>query len=176
MNQYNHLLSFDLSSYGAGLSLVNQFVDNDGCKDFELSPCGNTAQLILLMRDTMVLKVVQESAISLLKSQILDMQLIENLQPQLLPCYLSQNKVALHKKLYVFEGPFVSSGLVLMQDLLNQGAQAVDFRIVRTSPKNVIVTVTSDSALDSKSADQLKFKMTLIDSIQNSLKDFYQTT
>ncbi|MCC2680064.1 MAG: hypothetical protein K0R29_2640 [Pseudobdellovibrio sp.] len=174
MNQYNHLIAFDLSSYGAALALVNQFVDNDGCRDFELSPCGTSAQLILLVRDALSLKVIREQASSLLKSQILDVQTVENINSQLLPCYLSQTKTSLQKKLYVFEGIFVASGLALMQELLSQGAQPVDFRVVRTSPKNVILTVTGESALDTTAAGRLQFKTTVIDSIQPSLKEFFQ--
>lgn len=174
MNQYNHLLAFDLTSYGAALTLVNQFVDNDSCRDFEVSPCGVQAQVILLFRDVLSLKVVRENAASFLKSQVLDVQTVENIHPSLLPCYLSQTKAELQKKLYIFEGASVASGLVLMQDLLKQGAAPVDFRIVRTSPKNVIVAVTSHDQLNAGTADRLQFKTTVIDSIQPSLKEFFQ--
>lgn len=174
MNRYNHLIAFDLSSYGAALALVNQFVDNDGCRHFELSPCGGAAQLILAVRDTISLNIIRESAVSILKSQILDVQIIENIHPQLLPCYLSQTKVALQKRLYVFEGPFVASALVLMQELLKQGAEPVDFRVVRTSPKNVILTVTCDNVLNTSAVEIAQFKKTEIEAIQPSLKDFFQ--
>lgn len=175
MNQYKHLLAFDLSSYGAALALINQFVDNDSCRDFELSPCGSQAQLILLFRDVISLRVVRENAASFLKSQILDVQAVEDIHPDLLPCYLSQSKTELQKKLYVFEGSSVASGLVLMQDLLKLGAKPVDFRIVRTAPKNVIITVTSNEVLADGKADRSSFKATIIDSIQPSLKSFFQT-
>jgi len=174
LNQFNHLIAFDLSSYGAALALVNQFVDNDGCRDFELSPCGTSAQLILLVRDALALKVMREQASSILKSQILDIQTVENINSQLLPCYLSQSKTALQQKLYVFEGTFVASGLALMQELLGQGAKPMDFRVVRTAPKNVILTVTSEASLDIAAATRLQFKSTVIDSIQPALKEFFQ--
>jgi len=115
LNQYKHLLSFDLSSYGAALSVVNQFVDGDDCRDFELSPCGISAQLILLFKDEMTLKIVRENAGSYFKSQIKDVKSVENINEKLLPCYLSQNKTELKKNLVVLEGGFVSSGLQLMQ-------------------------------------------------------------
>ena len=174
LNQYKHLLAFDLSSYGTGLSLINQFVDNDGCIDFELSPCGTTAQLILLTRDAMVMQVIKEKALVYFKSQIIDLKTIENVDSRLLPCYLSQNKTVLKKKLFVFEGTYVASGLQLMQNLLGQGAEPVDFRIVRTAPKNVIVTVTSDSSLEVATAEQLLFKVCIIDDVQPSLKNYFQ--
>lgn len=174
MNQYKHLLSFDLSSYGAGLALLNQFVDNDGCRDFELSPTGTSAQLILLLRDSLSLKVVIETAQSLLKSQILDSKAVENFHAELLPCYLSQNKAVLQKKLFVFEGSYVSSGLALMQELLQQGAKPVDFRIVRTGPKNVIISVTSDADLNLAPVEHLQFKISVIDPIQPALKSYFQ--
>jgi hypothetical protein len=174
LNQYKHLLSFDLSSYGAALALVNQFVDGDSCKDFELSPCGASAQVILLFKDEMALKIVQENAVSYFRSQIKDVKAVVNVNEKLLPCYLSQNKVQLQSKMYVLEGSFVSSGLMLMQNLLKQGAEPVDFRIVRTEPKNVILTVTADTPPDLTLADQLQYKATAIESVQPALKEFFQ--
>jgi hypothetical protein len=61
-----------------------------------------------------------------------------------------------------------------MQNLLEQGAEAVDFRIIRTQPKNVILTVTSDSALDLAPAESLQFKVTPIESVQPALRSFFQ--
>jgi hypothetical protein len=174
LNPYKHLLSFDLSSYGAALAMINHFVDGDACRELELSPCGISAQLILLFKDEMALKIVSENAISYFKSQIKDLKIVSGIHEKLLPCYLSQNKVELKKKMVILEGGFISSGLLLMQNLLEQDADPVDFRIVRTEPKNVILTVTTDSDLNLSMADTLQFKSTVVDSIQPALKNFFQ--
>lgn len=174
MNQYKHLIAFDLTSYGAALALLNQFADGDNIKDFEISPCGTTAQLILLAKEPISLEVIKSQALSMIKSQILDVQIVRDIHADLLPSYLSQNKVALQKSLFVLEGSALPTAFVLMQKLLNSGYKTVDFRIVRTGVKNVILTLTQDDASDFLSIDSMSFKKTFIEKIEASLKNIFQ--
>lgn len=173
MNQYKHLLSFDLTSYGAALGLINQFVDDEAIKVFEVSPVGNSAQLILLAKDLVSLQVVKAQSESILKSQVLDSCLIENINENLLPTYLSQNKTNIAKNIAVFEGTYVSAGLLLAQKLLMGRAALLDFRIVRTNPKNVILTATSDQSGIYDGIDIGHFKKTIIENVQSTLKNYY---
>jgi hypothetical protein len=173
LNQYKHLLSFDLTSYGAALSLINQFVDDEAIKVFEVSPLGHSAQLILLAKDLVSLQVVKAQSVGLLKSQILDSCLIENIHAELLPTYLSQNKTEVAKNIAIFEGGFVSTGFVLAQKLLLSDSKLLDFRIVRTNPKNVILTATSNQSTSYENLDIEKFKKTIIENVQASLKNYF---
>ena len=70
MNKFNHLLAFDLSSYGAALSIINQFVDDQSTKVFEVSPSGQSAILILVSQDLIGLQVIKNEAISFYRSEI----------------------------------------------------------------------------------------------------------
>ena len=174
MTKYKHLIAFDLSSYGVGLAIINKFVDGETIKDFEISPCGTNAQLILLSQDFMALQVVKNESLSFFKSQVLAVETIENFHPELLPCYLSQNKVSLLNKLMVLEGQSLPAGLVIMQGLLSKGAVAVDFRIVRTDRKNIIITVSLNDFDSVAGLEFFAFKKTMIESIEPSLKSFFQ--
>ena len=174
MNKYRHLLSFDLTCYGAALAIVNRFVDGEAVRDFELSPTGTEAQLILLSQDAFALQVVKTESQSLMGSQILESALIENIHEELLPTYLSQNKTALKSCLTVLEFSTLSQGLSAAQSLLAQGISLADFRVVRTSPKNVIITATSDSA---EACDFLNFspmKKMVMTELQPNLKSYYE--
>lgn len=174
MNTYNHLLAFDLSSYGAALSIVNQFVDDKTIKVFEVSPCGQTAILILISSDLVGLRVVQSEAVSFYRSEILESSFIENIHGDVVPTYLSQNKPGIGNTLVIFEGPFVSAALTIADRLVKQGNVLIDFRIIRTSPKNVILTVGTENLSYFKSFNYPGFKKIFIEKLQPSLKAFFE--
>lgn len=174
MNQYNHLLAFDLSSYGAAFAIINQFVDDETVKVFEVSPCGVSANLILLAKESISLQIIKSEAIAIFQSQILSAALIENIHHDLLPVYLSQNKSTLKKSLIIFEGSSVAQGLALAQKALTEKMSLIDFRVIRTFPKNVVISVTADSSTPALSTEEFDFKKTHIENIQPSLKSFYE--
>ncbi len=167
-------MSFDLTSYGAALAIINRFADGEIVRDFELSPTGVDAQLILLSQDSIALQVVKTESQSLMGSQILGSALIENLHEELLPTYLSQNKVSLQNCLTVLEFSTLSQGLTAAQSLLANSVSLVDFRVVRTSPKNVIVTATSDSADACDFLNLSPMKKTVMTDLQPSLKSYFE--
>lgn len=169
--QYKHLLAFDLASYGAALAIINQFVDDSAVKVFEISPSGSSATLILLSSDAMSLQVIKAQGESVFKSQVLASALVENIHADLFPAYLSQNKTQLKNNLMVLEGNYVSLALAAANKLLNSGETLVDFRIIRTFPKNVMLTFTNSKTQIFESKD---FKKTLIDNIQPVLKSYYE--
>ena len=173
MNQYKHLLAFDLASYGAALGMINQFADDTTIKVFEVSPCGSSAVLILLSNDKVSLQIVKSQSESLFKSQIMSVSLIENIHDDLLPVYLSQNKVDLKSNLLILEGNWVSSAFELANTILLAGEQLVDFRIIRTFPKNVILTFTSTKN-EIEEIDSKDFKKTFIENLQPVLKSYYE--
>lgn len=174
MNQYNHLISFDLSSYGVALAIINQFVDDKTIKVFEVSPCGQSAILILLATDNISIQIIKSGAASLFKSQILSCAVIENIHADLLPAYLSQNKAALAGSLMLLENPSVSAALGLADQLLKEKHLLVDFRVIRTFPKNVILTFSTEKLSYLNKLNLPDFKKTSIENIQPSLKSFYE--
>lgn len=174
MNKYKHLISFDLSSYGTALSILNQFADGENVKDFEVSLCGTSAQLILLAQDTVSLQVIKGEAQALFKSQILDVQIVENIHVDLLPAYLSQNKPQIQNSMAVLEGIFVSTGLVLLQQALLAGFGVVEFRVVRTAPKNVILILTSNNEADFIKINSMNFKLNQISKVEKILKSYFE--
>lgn len=173
---FKHLLALDLSSYGSALSILNKYADDESVKVFEISPCGQGAILILLAKDSMALQLVKSESTAMLKSQILDSYAIENFHGDLLPTYLSQNKTELKKVMAVLEGGLVSSGLFLANELLDEGISLVDFRVIRTHPKNVIITVTAASAMTMAHFQNLDFKYTFIEDIRPTLRSYYEVS
>lgn len=174
MNKYKHLISFDLSSYGTALSILNQFADGESVKDFEVSLCGPSAQLILLGQDAISLQVIKAEAQALFKTQILDVQIIENIHADLLPTYLSQNKAQVLNSTAVLEGPFVSTGLQLLQQALVSSISVLEFRVVRTFPKNVILILTSTNETDFEKVKSISFKSNRINKVEKVLKSYFE--
>lgn len=163
-----------MSSYGTALSILNQFADGENVKDFEVSLCGTTAQLILLSQDVISLQVIKGEAQSLFKSQILDVQIIENIHENLLPVYLSQNKPQIQTSMAVLEGVFVSTGLQLLQQALMLNIGVVEFRVVRTSPKNVIIILTGTSEDAYRKISSINFKLSQINKVEKTLKSYFE--
>jgi hypothetical protein len=172
--QYRHLCAFDLTSYGAALQMINQFVDDEGVKVFEVSPCGAAATLILLSKEVSVLQLLKAEAQKLFTDSISASVLIENLHADLLPVYLSQNKPILKKSLLVFENSFLSPLLQFADEILKKNISVVDFRLIRTFPVNAILTLTADSANALQTQMAPSFKTTVIENIQPALRSFYE--
>ena len=174
MNKYKHLISFDLSSYGTALSILNQFVDGESVKDFELSLSGTSAQLILLAQEVVSLQIIKGESMALFKSQILDVQIVENIHSELLPIYLCQNKPAVKSAMAIFEGAFVSTGLQLLQQALTNNISVVELRVVRTFPKNVVLILTSENENDFEKIASINFKLSQITKVENILKSYFE--
>lgn len=145
MSNQSSLLILDLSSYGSALAIINQFCDEKNVEVFEVSPVGTAGLLILEIKDSVAGNLVKNEVFSFYKNSILSFQLIEKFDLRLLKIYLSQNKDEVQKHLLVQEFSFVSDAFSAAQDWLNQGFSVIDFRVVRTFPANVILTVTSEN-------------------------------
>lgn len=174
MNQYKHLLALDLSSYGAALAIVNQFVDDAAVKVFEISPCGQSAVLILVSKENISLQIIKAETNSIFRSQVLSSALIENVHEELLPTYLSQNKARLSHSLIILESSSVATCFFMADKLLKAKYSLIDFRVVRTFPKNVILSVGTDNLSQPINFSGLDFKKTYIENIQPILKNFYE--
>lgn len=174
MNRYRHLLAFDLSSYGAALAIVNQFVDDKAIRLFEISPVGTSAQLILLSEEIQALEFIRNEAQSLFRAQILASEVVADVHSDLLPTYLSQKSSSLKRAMAVFEGESVALGLQLAQAILKSGLSLVDFRVVRTSPKNVIITATADTTESLLNLKAVSFRRTCLENLQNPLRELFE--
>lgn len=172
--EFKQLLCFDLSSYGVGLALINQFVEAADVKVFELSPCGSGGLLVLLSRGEQELNFIKSEAENVFKSQILSAQILTDINTELLPTYLGQREVKLKKHLAVLEFSRLSEALLFAQKTLKSKAQLVDIRVIRTFPVNVIVSVTADEVelLSGLSIDEAKTN--IIENIQLSVRSFYE--
>lgn len=174
MNRYKHLLTFDLSSYGVALAIANQFADDQAIRIFEISPVGTAAQLILIGEEITSLEFVRSEAQSLFRAQILASEVVANMHADLLPVYLSQKSSPLKKSVVIFEGESTAFGLKLAQQILNDGADLVDFRIVRTFPKNVIITATADQAEGLLRLSAAMFRKTCIQNPQRPVRELFE--
>jgi len=139
------LLVLDLSSYGSALAIINQFCDGQSVEVFEVSPVGTAAILILEIKERIAGTLLKNEIFSFYKSSVLSSRLIETYDLNVLKTYLSQNKPEVSNHLLVQEFSFVSEALVAAHELINKGLVVIDFRVIRTFPMNVIVTLTSTS-------------------------------
>lgn len=174
MNQFKNVLVFDLSSYGSALSIINQFVDDTVVKVFEVSPCGQSAILILSASESLALQIIKAESEAIFKAQILSLELIENIHEDLLPTYLSQNITKVQRAMLILENPFVSSAMQIANNYLQSGRQLTDFRVIRTYPKNVILFFTSEKVDNFSDTDLIGFNKTVIDNVQPALKSFFE--
>lgn len=174
MSQHKHLLAFDLTSYGSALAIINQFVDDDAVKVFEISPCGSSATLILLAKDTVSLQIIKSEVLSYFMNQVLSSGFIENTHDELLVTYLSQNKPKVEKAMVILEGAFVSEGLEIADKALKNNNSLIDFRVIRTFPKNIVMTFSLKNISDFISVDKTSYKKTLIEDVQPLLKSYFE--
>lgn len=167
-------MAFDLSSYGSALAIINQFVDDRAVKVFEISPMGTAAQVILMGEEIRSLEFIENEARSLFRSQILNSAVIADMHTDLLPIYLSQKSAPLAKCMAVLEGESVAIGLQLAQQYLKNSIQLTDFRVVRTHPKNVIITLTSDAVSKLSEIETANFRRTCIEDLQPPLREIFE--
>lgn len=167
-------MAFDLSSYGVALAIVNRFVDNETVDVFEISPAGQLATLLLLVKDEMTLKILKSETTSIFREQILHVEGIENFAEDLLKVYLSQTQAKIQTNILVSETESVAKALAWADKCLKNKLDLVDFRSLRTQPKNIIVTITHSQLAKLIEATNPQFKNTLIEKVEPSLKVYYE--
>lgn len=174
--QFKNLLVLDLFSYGSALGIINQFVDDDQIKVFEISPIGSAAVLILWVRDFLTASILKKEIESQFKSSLHSVSLIENLHEELLPIYLSQKQGLLCKKMLIVESNNLADSFSAADSGLKESYGLVDFRVVRTYPKNVILIFSADHFKTSfiESLQQKDFHLTQIDQLNPALKSYFE--
>lgn len=174
--QYKSLLVLDLFSYGSALSILNQYVDDDQIKVFEISPTGSAATLILWIRDVMTANVLKKDIESQFKASLHSVSLIENLNEELLPTYLSQKQGPLFKKMLVAESNSLANSFLVADGSLKENYSLVDFRVVRTHPKNVILIFSADDFKINfiETLQEKDFHLTQIDHLSATLKSYFE--
>lgn len=175
LNNTDNLLVFDLTKLGAAYQIVNMFTDSEAIHVFEISPIGTQAVLILMSKDLILLQLIQNQCQSLYAADILSSSLVEKVQSHVLDPYLSQQKPHIESNLLFVETTFFSTAFKTAQNLVDKGLFILDFRAVRTSPPNLILTATSESVekLNQFMLDYPQEKMTLIPKVQKKLKSFF---
>ena len=176
LNSFSNLLSFDLSSYGAALAIINQFCDDDEVKVFEVSPAGSAGLLILLIKDQTAAELLKSEIFSFYKANVLSSALVKNLNLNILKTYLSQNVPEVSSHLLVQEFSFVSDGFRAAEYLLLSGINLVDFRVIRTFPLNVIlVSSAKDSeVLRSAKAEVPTRSNVIIEKVEPVLRQYFE--
>lgn len=176
MDSRNSLLVLDLSSYGAALAIINQFCDEKNVEVFEVSPVGTASILILEIKDRVAGTLLKNEIFAFYKNSILASRLIEDYDLNLLKVYLSQNKAEVLDHILVQEFSFVAEAVSTAHELMSQGLQVIDLRVIRTFPMNVILTTTSGSLEKLVGLKNLGAPRagTIIEKIEPVLKKYYQ--
>ncbi len=176
MSSSSNLLVLDLSSYGSGLAVINQFCDEDQVKVFEVSPIGHAGILILLIKDATAAELLKNEIFSYYKANILSIALLKDFDMTALKIYLSQNKPVVLENLLIQEFSFLSEAFCCVDRLIKSKIAVIDFRVIRTYPLNAIVTSTSSNA-DSLAVVRSEVNSrasVVIEKIEPVLKQFYQ--
>ncbi|MBC7465479.1 MAG: hypothetical protein H7256_05755 [Bdellovibrio sp.] len=176
MTEFKNLLVFDLTKLGAAYQIINSFVDDEVVHVFEVSPLGTSAVLILASNDIITLKFIEKECQAFFKSDILNMAFLENVDEKIIEAYLSQNQTAVQKHLAIVEENSFAGAFQVANHALKQGIHIVDFRVVRTSIPNLILTLTSDSIeiLSQLAQPQQLLKLTVIENSQKPLKSYFE--
>ena len=167
---------FDLTKVGAAYQIINSFVDNEVVHAFEISPIGAAALLILNSKDQIALQFIFKQCQSIYQADILYSAYLKEIDATVIEAYLSQNKPEVKKHILMAEAQSFSEGFVLIQNLSQAGFQILDFRAVRTSPPNLIISATTNDVEVAqeflKSYSQAK--ITFIENVQKPLKQYYE--
>lgn len=175
-NSYQFFVVLDLTSYGSALAILNQFADDDVVKVFEISPTGSAAFLLLATKNLVDAEVLASQIKKIYKDDILEIELILKTQEEVLQTYLSQNTPKLKKNLAVLELDRISKAFFIANETVKNGMSLVDFRVVRTFPCNIILTITSDETSELLSIkNKYHFlKTTIISDVQSTLKSYFE--
>lgn len=176
LSTLGHFLIFDLTKIGAAYQMINSFADEQAVRVFEISPVGNQALLILSCKDLISAQLVYNQCLSLYRSDVLASVIIENVNDSILNAYLSQQKPNLSSNILVIETQYFSHAFDAAKKLVQADIAVVDFRAVRTSPANLILTSTSSSPeiLNQFMSKNSFTKMTLIPDLQPVLKAYFE--
>ncbi|MFZ3230168.1 MAG: hypothetical protein WA160_08180 [Pseudobdellovibrio sp.] len=177
MTEFKNILVIDLTKLGAAYSIINSFVDGVVVHVFEVSPIGTGAVLILASKDIIALKFIEKETTSFFKADVLSIGLIENISEELIAAYLSQNTPKIAKNLLVIEEKSFAKAFQVGFAASNKAIKIVDFRVIRTSSPNLILTFSDDSIekLNQLSGDLAVSKFTVIEKIQPTVKAFFET-
>lgn len=176
MSSFGSVAIFDFAKVGTAYLIINSFVDEVVIQVFEISPVGGRAVLILRSADKLALEFIYQQCLTLHGSDILECAFIDELDENIVACYLSQNHPTLKKNLFVVEERFVSKAFLIAKSLLEEGLVLIDFRVVRTDPPNIIIT-SSDDSIDRLSLfmqSNKLLKSTIIENVQKPLQSFFQ--
>ena len=74
----------------------------------------------------------------------------------------------------ILEGNSLANALQVADTALKKGIMLVDVRVVRTAPKNVILTLTSNSVSDLVNLNSDSFARTVVDNTTKVFKGYFQ--
>lgn len=170
-----NLIVIDLCNLGSAYSIINRFVDSEVTEVFEVSPMGTGSILILNVQDAVSGEIIFNNIRKEYKADIQNISLITGIQEMAVKVYLSQFQSPILKNILIIESTQVSK-IFSIADVAANNANIglVDFRVVRTNPCNAILVLTSDNVVDLMSFKNLGAKTTIINDVQNSVKEFFE--
>ncbi len=175
MSDLSHFAIFDLTKIGTAYQIINSFVDDETIHAFEISPLGTKAVLMLNSKDLIALQFVYNQCLSRHKADILNATCIPDINIEIIETYLSQNQPQLATSLLIIETESFATAFNFAQSLALKNISLVDFRVIRTTPPNLIITATAATALLTPflTASSV-IKTTLIDQVQKSLRSYFE--
>jgi hypothetical protein len=146
LDNFGSLVCFEFSKYSTCFQVINQIAAADDITVFEISPTPSGGILVLTAKhkNTALENIFQRQRDSL-SSMILNCCYIEKLHTDLLTAYLSQNKPSNIPNLYFFETDSLADALSRAQSALNENANIIDFRVIRSTHNRCILVFSGDN-------------------------------
>lgn len=170
-----NLIVIDLSNLGSAYAIINRFVDLGSVEVFEISPIGTGSLLILNVEDQISSQILFNNIKNEFNTEVKSISLITDVESEVIKTYLSQAQAKIKKNILIIESSEVSRIFSIAQIAATRTSVGlVDFRVVRTNPCNANLVLTSDNISDFMFFKDYGAKMTIINDVQQSVKDFFE--
>lgn len=161
---------FETKNVGVCFQYLNQISIERSDLVLEISPTPLGGILILQSNDVMEIEQHYLAFKKQYSAQILNSTLIKNINPSLVLAYLSQSQVQIQNQIIIIETTSLSEGFLKAQVAIEEGAEAIDFRCLRSSIHKTIVYLATK---ENKKINTIE-SGTIINAVDTHLKSYFK--
>lgn len=165
-----HFSVFKLESVGLAYVLLNEFCHN-GHELYEISPLSEGSLLIITSNDFDSLKEKSQQLVEEYEISEDFFVLLRSLDPKILKAYHSLELAIPDKNLTIIESPFIGDLFFIAQNL-NETAEIVDLRCIKSSENNYLMVKDLDVDLRSELVEQ-GYAVATIEALHEKVKELF---
>lgn len=165
-----HFSVFRLESVGLAYVLLNEFCQ-DGHELYEISPLSEGSLLIISSNNFDSLKDKSQQLVEEYELSEDFFVILRSLDQKILKAYHSLELAVPEKNLTIVESPFIGDLFFIAQNL-NEGAEIVDLRSIKSSENNYLMVKDLDPELRSELVEQ-GYAVATIDSLHQKVKELF---